>query len=182
MRGVDKTIDDNKGLVYRQLRRFGLVDDTEAISIGYEALYNAIINYDETKGNALSTVATVYIYNALGTYVRTLNRKRQIQTVSYNAPTEDGEVLDLLKSETNIEKEYCHKEMCRCAMEAFNKLYDNLANDKHKLILGLWRESGFEASTVQLSKETGVSQSYVSQVINKYKHCLKKELEDMYYD
>lgn len=187
MQDVDKLIDANKGLVFSQLHKFKLAGDPEAESLAYEALYNAILNYDKTKGNKLSTVATVYIYNALGSYVRTLNAKRQIQTISYNNvaysdDSEDHEFVDLFASEETIEDSYIRRELGRYAIEAFDRLYDKLANDKHKAILKAWKESEFSAQTKEIGKLVGVSQSYASQIINNFKHSLRKELEDIYYD
>ena len=185
MQDIDVLIENNKRLVYKQLHKFNLAKDPDAESIGFEALYNAIKNYDSNRGAQLATVATVYIYNALGSYVRTLNAKRQIHTVSYNNymdKNEEDEFLELLTTGESVEDLYLHKEVCRCAVEAFNKLYDRLTNDRHKVILKNWMESDFSATTTEIAKCVGVSQSYVSQVINKYKYILKKELEDIYYD
>lgn len=177
----------HSGLVYNQLHKFFLIDDPEAESIAYEALYNAIKNFDASKGNKLSTVASVYIYNALGSYVRTLNAKRQIQTISYNSiaysdDNEDHEFVELLSSGETIEEAYIRKELGKYAIEAFNKLYDTLANDKHKAILKAWKDSDFTAQTKEIGKLVGVSQSYASQIINNFKFKLRKELEDIYYD
>ena len=187
MQGIDKIILDNKGLVYKQLNKFNLVNDPDAESIAYEALYNAILNYDATKGTKLSTVATVYIYNALGSYTRTLNRKRQLEVISYNniAYSDDNgdhEFCEMIQTETSIEAEYVHNELCRLAMKAFYEVYERLTNDKHKEIIRHWQESEFKAQTVEVAKLANVSQSYASQVINNFKHRLKKKLEDVYYD
>lgn len=184
---LNSLIAKHSGLVYSQLHKFHLVDDQDAESIGYEALYNAIRDYDETKGTKISTVATVYIYNALGSYVRSLNSKRQIQTVSYNDvaysdDAEDHEFLELLSSGETVEGDYIRRELCRLALAAFNNQYDKLTNEKHKEILKVWQDSEFTETTKGISKIVGVSQSYVSQVINNFKHRLRKELEDMYYD
>lgn len=187
MQDIDKTIADNVGLIHAQLYKFNLAHDPEAESIGYEALYNAICNYDSSKGTKLSTVATVYIYNALGSYVRTLNAKRQIPTISYNniAYTDDSdehEFIDLLPACEDVEGTYIRKEVGRYAMEVFDKMYDKLTNERHKAILAVWKVSEFTAQTKEIAKQVGVSQSYVSQVINNFKYTLKKELEDIYYD
>ena len=187
MQDVNELIADNIGLIHKQLNKFNLAEDPEAESIGYEALYNAILNYDSTKGTKLSTVATVYIYNALGSYVRALNVKRQLQLVSYNNvaytdDTEEHEFLDLLPSEHNVEDEYIHKEECSLALVAFNNRYDKLTNEKHKAILKAWKDSEFVATTKDIAKEVGVSQSYVSQIINNFKFTLKKELEELHYE
>lgn len=187
MQDVNKLIASNTGLIYTQLNKFNLAEDPEAESIAYEALYNAILNFDSSKGTKLSTVATVYIYNALGTYVRSLNTRKIIPVVSYNniAYTDDREehdFLDLIPSDKSVEEHIVHKEVCRLAMEAFDKKYAKLTNEKHKEILAAWKASDFEATTKDIGKQVSVSQSYVSQVINNFKYNLKKELEDIYYD
>lgn len=180
-------IKKHSGLVYSQLHKFHLKGDQDAESIAYEALYNALRDYDESKGTKLSTLATVYIYNALGCYVRSLNVKRQIQTVSYNNiafsdDSEEHEFVDLIPAKTNVEQDYVHKEVCRIAGETFDKQYDKLTNETHKTILAAWKASEFKAQTKEIATEIGVSQSYVSQVINNFKHSLRKKLEDVYYD
>lgn len=180
-------IQDNIGLVYKQLHKFNLVKDPEAESIGYEALWNAINNFDESKGNKLSTVATVYIYNALGSYVRSLNGKRKIETVSYHntflsAESDDNEFVDFFASDTDVEKDYIQNELCAKARDVFNQVYDSLTNERQKIILKMWDESDFTMTATDISKQVGVSQSYVSQVINNFKFKMKKKLEDMYYD
>ena len=177
----------HSGLVYSQLHRFNLIQDQEAESIAYEALYNAIVNFDATKGNALSTVATVYIYNALGSYVRKLNKQRQLHIISYNSvaysdDNEEHEFVDMLANGLNIEQDYINKEVCKLARQAFNEQYDMLTNETHKTVIGLWRDSEFSAQTTEIAKVAGVSQSYVSQVINNFKFKLRKKLEDVYYD
>lgn len=185
MQDINELIEANKRLVYAQLHRFKLIDDPDAESLAYEALYNAISNFDASKGNKLSTVATVYIYNALGTYLRKLNSKRQVQAISYNIPIDDennSELIDLISSHDNIEEEYIRKEMSRTAMHTFNTMYDKLTNEKHKQILRIWKESDFSCKYTEIASIANVSQSYVSQVINNFKYTLRKKLEDMYND
>lgn len=187
MQGIDKLIHDNKGLVYKQLNKFNLVHDPEAESIAFEALYKAICDYDSSKQTKLCTLATVYIYNALGSYVRSLKIKRQLDIVSYNgiAYSGDGEpheFIELIPSSVDIERSYIQSEKNKRVSETFNMLYDNLTNEKHKLILAIWRDSDYTALTTDISKQVNVSQSYVSQVINNFKFSLKKKLEDVYYD
>lgn len=182
---INELIAKHKGLVYKQLHKFCLVQDPEAESIAYEALYNALQNYDSSRGTAVSTVATVYIYNALGSYVRTLNKQRQIQTISYNniAYTdgdEEHEYVDTLALNTDVEQEYIRKESGQTAIKVFSEEYAKLTNEKHKQILYLWRASDFEATTKEIAVSIGVSQSYVSQVINNFKFKLRKRLEEIW--
>lgn len=180
-------IQKHSGLVYNQLHKFNLIHDQEAESIAYEALYKALSNFDVKMGNKPSTVATIYIYNALGSYIRTLNKKRVLQVISYNnvAYEDDNgkhEFVDMLATPDNVEDKYIHKELQSYTRAAFNELYDMLTNEKHKSIIKAWNESDFEATTVEISKQIGISQSYVSQVINNFKFKMKKKLEGMYYD
>ena len=74
------------------------------------------------------------------------------------------------------------KELHRIVREEFQKQYDTLTNEKHKSIISLWRDSEYEASMVSIAKQVGVSQPYVSQVINSFKFNLRKKLEEHYYD
>lgn len=184
---LNTLIKKHSGLVYSQLHKFHLINDPEAESIAFEALLNALRTYDESRNTKLSTVATVCIYNALGSYVRKLNKQRVIETVSYNniAYTDDSEsheFVDMLSTGEDIESNYIRSELYAYTRKAFNELYDTITNDKHKTILKVWNESDFTATTVEISKQIGVSQSYVSQVISGFKFKLRKKLEGMYYD
>lgn len=184
---INDKIASNTGLIFRQLNKFNLAKDPEAESIGYEALYNAILTYDQSKDIRFSTYASVCIYNALGSYVRTLNKQRQLETMSYNtiAYSEDGtdhEFVDFFSAPTNIENDYLKQELYDIVKKEVQDLCDTLTNDKHKAILMAWRDSDYEASTVELSKKVGVSQPYASQVINSLKFNLRKRLEEHYYD
>ncbi len=183
---LNALIAKHSGLVYSQLHKFYLVDDPEAESIAFEALLNAIRNFDESKKTKLSTVATVYIYNALGSYVRKLNKQRVIETISYNNmaysdSSEEHEFVELLSTGEDIEEDYVKTELHAQVRKVFNELYEGLTKDTHKTIVRLWNESDFQATTVEIAKLAGVSQSYVSQVLNSFKFKLRKKLEDVYY-
>lgn len=184
---INTKVASNVGLVFKQLKKFNLAKDPEAESIGYEALYNAVLTYDQSKNIQFSTYASVCIYNALGSYVRTLNKQRQLEIISYNniAYSEDGidhEFVDFLPTPSDVEQDFMKKELHRIVIEEFQKQYDALTNKKHQVIISLWRDSEYEASMVSIAKQAGVSQPYVSQVINSFKFNLKKKLEERYYD
>lgn len=179
---INKTIADNTGLIFKQLRKFNLAYDPDAESIGYEALYNAIRTYDDSKSIKFSTYATVCIYNALGGYVRHLNRKRQLEVISYNtvAYTDDRtehEFIDLLESPVDIEENVEKQETILLVQQAYKTVYDRLTNENHKKVISLWHDEDYNMPAIALASACGVSQSYVSQIINKFKFALKKELE-----
>lgn len=179
---VDKLIKDNVGLIRAQIHRLHLQNDPEAESIGYEALYKAIIDFDETRGLKLSTVATCYIYNALGSYIRFLNRKRQLEVVSYNNLTNDTEFIEFFAGTDDVAEEYARRELYKVTEEVFTTTYNKLTNEKQRAIIALWRDSDYERTYVDIAKAMNLSQPYVSQVINTFKFKLKKKLEEFYYD
>ena len=184
---IDDTISSNIGLIRAQLKRLNLFNDPDAESIGYEALYNAVLTFDETKGYKLSTYGTCCIYNALGSYIRTLNKKRQLEVVSYNnvAFREDGlqhEYMELIPAAISVEQELLNEELCEQLDKAYQLSYNRLTNDKHKAIINAWHDGDYCVSNNELARIVGVSQPYVNQVINTFKFNLKKKLEAYYYD
>ena len=180
---MDKLLQDNTGLIFAQLKRLNVMHDPEAQSIGYEALWTAATTYDKSKGYKFSTYATCCIYNALGSYIRTLKRKRQLEVVSYNniAYQEDGtnhEYLELLS--TNIvdtEQELLQKELYCNLNRAIQVSYDRLTNPKHKAIIKAWCDAEYNISNKEVATAVGVSQPYVNHIINTFKNSIKKRME-----
>ena len=180
---MEDMIAQNTGLIFKQLIKFGLRDDPEAESIGYEALYTAIQTFDTSKNVQLSTYATVCIYNALGCYVRQLNKQRQLEVVSYNniAYSDDGEdheFVDYLPACTDIEEEYIMQEQVTEALRCFSAVYDRLTNETHKRIIDAWRDTDYSGTTVQIATMANVSQPYASQILCKFKSNLKLEVKN----
>lgn len=186
MPDLNSIIEDNIGLIKAQLKKLNLAYDPEAESIGYEALYNAVISFDADKGYRLSTYATCCIYNALGSYIRSINKKRQLEIVSYHniAYVDDNTVhdfLDVLSDNTSVEQDYLQAELCAKVRTAYDEAYNCLTNEKHKAIVLLWHESDYTITNKEVARQVGVSQPYVNQVINTFKASLRKRLEDYYY-
>ena len=183
---MERIIRDNIGLVIAQLKRLNVTFDHDAESIGYEALYNAAATYDETKGYKFSTYATCCIYNALGSYIRTLNKKRQLDVISYNniAYSEDGqnhEYLEFLTDGISVEQLYLKQELLAKVSAVYDTTYNALTNEKHREIIGAWHNADYDISNKEIADRVGVSQPYVNQVINTFKHSLRKKLEGYYY-
>lgn len=164
-------------LVVKQLYKFGLQKSPDAISLGYEALYNAIITYD--KGSSFKTYATVCIYNSLGCHIRALKTQIIVNTVSYDgALGVDGlpyieSVESSLTADGDILKE-CESLELRLA---FIECYSLLRNDLHKRIVHLWADSGFIMTHVEISKAVGCSQTYVTRMLKEFRRCMKTKLE-----
>lgn len=168
----------HKGLVYKQLHKFNLVDDPEAISQGYEALYNAIQSFDHESGHKFSTYATVCIYNRLGSYVRSLNTQILQNTMSYESPVgEDGmTILDTLESDKTADGRVLDECGVDIIRNALAECYLDINNELHALIVSIWMSSDFKASYTSIAQTADCTQSYVSQVIKTFKNKLKKKL------
>lgn len=171
---LNKIIVDNEGLIYKQLHKFGLVMDPEAQSYGYEALYSAAATYKGARGIKFSTYATVCIYNRLGSYVRTLKNITNTSTVFMedmsdytfeSSHTADGRILQQDSVDT--------------IMSRFNECLQDEINPVKIQILSTWSESKFTMTHVNISKEVGCSQTYVTQVINQFRKKLKLKLGEV---
>lgn len=186
MEGRDTLIERNIGLVYAQLNRFNLRQDPDAESIAFEALLKASENFDESTGNKFSTLAVVYIYNALCGYLRTLNKVRKLDIVSLNAEVEINgtmhEYQEVIADSTFVDEDYIKKEKCLILSDCFNKVYNKLKSDKQKRIIEHWKGGDFEDAHKDIADSCGVSQSYVTQTITIFKTDVKRLMEVTYGD
>lgn len=177
---IDKLIVDNMGLVYQQLHKFNRAYDDEAFSFAMEALMNAAKTYNPKKGYAFSTYATVCIYNGISVYLRALNNKRKIDTVSYDDTIIEGEnftYLDVLQDDNTPACELLKDELYQVLWKVFDKLQAELQTPTAKAIIRHWRESDFTLTQSDISKKVGVSQAQVSRILAAFKYKLRKEME-----
>lgn len=182
---INVIIENNLGLVYKQLHRFNLQDDPDSISAGYEALYRAIKTFDESKNFTFSTYATTCIYNALGSVLRTNNKIRKLEVVSYNKSTvgdngEETEMLDFIPADETVEEVILREELIRKTRTCLDELYESLPSKNQKEILKRWRESDFNKTSVEIAKEMHLSQSYVSMILNELKYKIKQRMMKYY--
>ena len=178
---IDKLIVDNMGLVYHQLHKFNRAYDDDAYSCAVEALIKAANTYDDSKSVKFATYASVCIYNGIAYYLRGLNKKRKLEVVYFSdevSPGSDITYADVLHSDALPSDEIMLEERNASIWKVFDKAYNELTNGVPRTIIRLWRESDFTMNQSQLAKEAGVTQSYVSRVLNAFKHKIKKELED----
>lgn len=175
---VEELVIRNTGLLNKQLYKFCLTDDPDALSIGYEALYNAIMTFDNSKGHRFSTYATVCIYNALGSLVRSMKGQLVNSIISYDAPIdESGRTLeDTLVSFNTADG----VTLAACGVDLIKKAVNDsmlqLTNDLHKEICSLWVDSGYTMTRAEIAKKLGCTHSYVSQIITKLKSNIKNKL------
>jgi hypothetical protein len=102
--------------------------------------------------------------------------------VSYHAliHTKDGDVLDILGTIPGIisaEQEYLRTELHQVVRDTYAEQRAKVKNEKHGRILDTWQASHFEMNTIEIASSVGVSQSYVSQVLNNFKYSMRKRLE-----
>ena len=178
---INERIEANLGLVYNQLHKFRLADDPDAESFAYEAIYNAAKTYDEQTGVAFSTYATCVISNAIRMHIRHLNRKRQLQTISYYTPlsSEDdsGYLVDTLSTQESAESDVILNELHSKVPGAISKVLKDMPPKQRKAVL-MWRSTDYKASQTEIAKAIGVSQAAVSRAISSFKYKLKLELEE----
>lgn len=184
MSEVDRIIANNLGLVYAQLNRFNLRNDPDAESAAMEALSNAVIDYDSSRNCKLSTVASVYIYNALCGYLRSTNRPNKLEVVSLSSIVlindEEHELQEVVESTVTVEGTILKNERYKALMHCFSIAYNNLKSAKQRGIIDLWRKYGFDSSHTEIADKCNVSQSYVTQTIAVFKASIKKLMEENY--
>lgn len=178
---INEQIRSNLGLVYKQLHRFNLVDDPDAESFAYEALYKAIITYNSASGNAFSTYAVCVIANSLRLHIRNKTKKRQIVTISLNTPIGTDEdsiyLMDTIETKDSVEDILITKELSKKANECIAHILSE-ANETTRSIITEWYASDFRLPQKEIANKLGVSQAYVSRAISNFKYKLKVELED----
>lgn len=176
---VEELIKLNTGLIWEQLKKFGLIGDPEALSIGYEALYKAIMTFNTSRSSKFSTYATVCIYNSLGSYVRSLNTIINKNIISYDVPIDDkGTVhLDSFESALTADGRLLEEAGVEEIMQCVEQCIAEVNNKTQRSILEYWRDSMFKATHKEIAAKFNCSQSYVSQTINRFRCNLKNKLE-----
>lgn len=186
MQEIDDLIEQNTGLMVSVLKHYNLLHNPDAESLAYEALWRACADYDETLGYKRSTLIVVYVKRALGNYLRTRNKVRQLLVVSYNniAYCDDGvnhEFLELFPCEQTTEEIVVKDTLHNITREVFNDEVSMLTGKK-KAIVDIWGQSDFEATNNEIAKQVGVSQPYVNQVIAAFKQRMCLKLKEDFYD
>jgi RNA polymerase sigma factor (sigma-70 family) len=179
---INEKIASNKGLIYKQLHSFQLTYDQDAESLAYEALHKAIVTYNEAAGTAFSTYATCVINNALRHHLRSLNKKRQLDVVSYYAPLSPDNknsacLVDVLVHPDDAETTLIDKESRAIINRAFNEEYQ-LLSEKHKRVVDLFFVVG-NMTQQDIARAAGVTQATVSKIISAFRHRLKVRLEEL---
>ena len=179
---INDQIASNKGLIYAQLIRFSLTEDPDAESEAYEALYRAILTYDSNAGVVFSTYAVCVIANALRKHLRTLNKKRQLDVISYHDPiSPDCDSDDWLsamaqrRTEGDPEALTLFNELHGVVRKAFVDVLSSMP-DSHKRIVIAWYNSDYKMTQCEIARALQISQPTVSKALSDFKYKLKLEL------
>jgi RNA polymerase sigma factor (sigma-70 family) len=177
---IEELIVLNFGLINKQLFKFYLVNDPDALSYGYEALYNAIMTYDSKKNTEFSTYAMVCIYNRMGSHVRSINTAIIQNTTSYEEPVDEhgNSLIGMLESNLTADGKMIDACNVSNIYSKFVECYNKLGNPLHKRIIRVWVGSEFTMTHVKIAEASGCTQTYVSQVLKKFKHKLEVSLSD----
>ena len=174
---INEQIAANTGLVYTQLHRFNMVDDPDAESKAFEALYKAVKTFDASKGFTFSTYAMCVIKNALRMHLRSTQKKRQLSVFSYDTPdplVEGKSMLDHIITDNDVETVLLQEEACKIITDTFVK-HKNALSEEHRAIIDMWYS---KMTQTEIAKRVHLSQSYVSRIIAGFMYKLRKELEE----
>lgn len=177
---INDQIAKHKGLIYKQLTAFNLLQDQDAESFAYEALHRAITTFNSDTGAAFSTYAVCCINNELRKHLRTLNRKRQFELVSYDAPllADDSSCLaDILEHPESVEQTLLSEEACAHIVDAFKAEYKLLV-PKHRRVIRMFY--GYEGRMTQkeIATSVGFTQATVSKIVSAFRHRVKVRMEE----
>lgn len=177
---INDQIAKHTGLIYKQLAAFNLLYDQDAESFAYEALYRAVTTYNSSNGTAFSTYAVCCINNELRKHLRTLNRKRQLEVVSYDAPLtadESYSLADTLEHPESVEQILLSDEASKRIIAAFKAEYELLI-PKHRKAIRMFYGYDGKVTQKEIATSVGVTQATVSKIVSAFKHRVKLRMEE----
>lgn len=178
---INDKIAENTGLIYKQLSKFNMLYDQDAESLAYEALYRAILTFDENAGAALSTYAVCCINNALRRHGRNTSRQQRIEVVSYDAPVHGSDgtlcLADILEHPDSVEPALIAEETNKQLLLAFKAEYEALS-PKHKKVIRLFYRCDGKSTQKDIAKAAGLTQASVSKIVSAFRHRIKVRMEE----
>jgi RNA polymerase sigma factor (sigma-70 family) len=159
-----KLASDNHNLIYSFLNKYGLNSDDyyDIAAIGF---CKACINYDDSKGHALSTYAYYIMLNEVRMSKRSEKKFASLQTVRLDDYVSD----DVRYPISDIVPSPYHNTESEALMNCRLSNFLSTLSDRE-----LYLYNNLDINQQELSRELGISQSYVSRLIRDLK--LKFEL------
>jgi RNA polymerase sigma factor (sigma-70 family) len=155
---MNSIIELNLGLAYKQLARFNMSFDNEAISYAFEGLFLAARGFNITHNIKFSTYATCCIYNKICEYLRIRRKETEALPLEEHRYVDSDDTVDLLHTKEIIDK--------------LIKKYKGA----QRIILETWVASGYHQ--LKASKLSGYSQSYVNKVVNEFREALRWQIKN----
>lgn len=176
----NKLIEHNiKLVIYIVKKKFSYTNYSrkELVSIGIDAIFNAIRNFDMDKETEFSTFLYKSIINEILVYMKKNKRAyKRLATVSFYSPSkisEDDLLIDTLKSPMNLENDYIDSEIYRYIDELVESL-----PDKKRSVIELYY--GFNDNDKMIQEEVGnklnISKQYVNKILIESIEILKRKL------
>ncbi len=168
-------IEHNLRLVVHCAKKFhGSVEFQDLISIGTISLIKAVNTFDTAKGTKLATYASKCIDNEILMYFRQNFKYNNIISLETPLSTDNNGnslfVSDVF-SDSNAEKAFQIQENREVVSCLFTYALNNLSN-KEKIVF-LYKLG--KRTQIQIEKSMGISQSYVSRIIQKIQKKLKNK-------
>lgn len=163
---VDELLLQHKNLVYYKLAQMGQLNNPDAESVAWEALWDAVMTFDIYSKTAFSTYACRCISNAVNTVLRKQQHERN-HVVSFDELSE----ANLLCTDSSYDSAATMQAIAQ-GVEYFATHFFDLPRD----IILTWQASGFEMSVTMLAKVCGTSTSYVSRVITVFRAILSSQM------
>lgn len=162
-----KLAEENHNLIYGYCKRHN-VDTDEYYDILAIGLCKAATVYDSSTNNKFSTLAERCMRNELNDYFRSVNKKNNIpenNIISYDAPSEDGNGVDL----KNIVHNNVSLDEKLISKQTINEML-SLLNEKEKTVTLFLIQGNTE-------REIAVMMNFTPQNVNKIKKGIRKKLQ-----
>lgn len=149
---VEKLVYVHKNLVYYCLSQTGQLNNQDAESAAFEALWDSVNLFDVYSTTAFSTFACTVIKNRILTVLRDSKKLR----------TTEVPLKDTMLSTHDTCEQPNNRNYNRLCRQIDN--YINCQTDKINAILTYWRSKCYNVSAAKIAEQCNVSPSYVSRV------------------
>lgn len=163
---IDELLLQHKNLVYYKLAQMGQLNNPDAESAAWEALWDALMTFDIYSKTAFSTYACRCITNAVNSVLRKQQYEKS-RVISFDDLSE----ANLLCTDGNFDSASTTQAIEQ-GVAIFVSMYHGLPRD----IILRWQASGFEMSVTMLATACNTSTSYVSRVITLFRAILSSQM------
>lgn len=176
---LDKTAEDidnllmkHKNLVYHMLTKMQQLQNQDAESAAWEALWDALGTFDVFSGFAFSTYACKLIKNAINGVLR----KQQV------VKRKQSMLLEVTEQQTELFTCDCTEDAESAELVSFvDKMFEEYLFYKRghaKSVLLFWRSSNFTATVSNMAVVCNCTASYISRVQNDFRAYLSCRLKE----